>query len=288
MIITQTSSAYERALTAENEINVQYSDLIDIVLKPQLNVSKKESKYLIPFSHLFTDNTGTKVSYSDSQHAEFYQIIMLDIDGKAKIQDVSNKFNSANLQFVLYTSFSHTPHDHRFRVMIPLDFPMPMNKFNNPVRRETIKRIFPYTDSKSIKYMGFYAPIKTPDYLIAYNCNSNAQPFSFSLPGVQNIEKEEYNKYVKKQQKLKSLKPKIAKRSVLNNSTIQNYLGTPYLQKNGNGTSNQELFKSILISLTAGDNTTLNKIISKAKNEGWTGNQLQRKISDAQKIIGKT
>lgn len=65
---------------------------------------------------------------------------------------------------------------------------------------------------------------------------------------------------------------------------IEHYLNTPYRKMTGNGDSDSSLFNAILCCVKYKDNQTLDLVLDKARDEHWSEREIQRKISNAEKL----
>lgn len=61
--------------------------------------------------------------------------------------------------------------------------------------------------------------------------------------------------------------------------TITRYLETPFPQQTGNGHSSTWLYAALQATKKAGDMATQQKIIEKAKSEGWTDREIEHKLN---------
>lgn len=59
---------------------------------------------------------------------------------------------------------------------------------------------------------------------------------------------------------------------------VKRYLETPFPNQSGNGVSNVWLYAALQCTKKYGDNATQQKIIMKAKSEGWTDREIQHKL----------
>ena len=73
----------------------------------------------------------------------------------------------------------------------------------------------------------------------------------------------------------------------INYDVIKHYLNTPYLKMTGNGDSSISLFKAILCCIKYNDNDTLQAVLTKARNEHWSETELNHKIEDIKKKLGR-
>lgn len=73
----------------------------------------------------------------------------------------------------------------------------------------------------------------------------------------------------------------------INYTPVKHYLETPYLKMKGNGDSSSSLFKAILCCMKYGDKSSLDSILNKAHNEHWSDTEIEHKIEDARKKLGR-
>lgn len=280
----------------DNQIGIQgelsYDDLYGIIKNPlsrEIIKNKEDSIYLIPFSHNFN---GCSQSYSNSSNALYLELLIIDVDNGIKYDEVKNNLILNNLQFAMYTSFSHTPDHHKFRVLLPMTKKIKFKDFRTELFRETLKRVFPFIDVNTLQYIGYYYPVKTEHYQCYFNDNECCKPFSFENDCVQKLMVEEHEKLnespISKELK-KVNKPIISKfKSPQNkNGHINEYLSKPFLKKSGNGDSNRLLYNSMCLCILKKDDKSLTEIISKAKSEGWNDNEINQKIKSAELFISQ-
>lgn len=65
---------------------------------------------------------------------------------------------------------------------------------------------------------------------------------------------------------------------------VVKYLSTPYPMTRGNGDSDSSLYSAICACRCAGDDATLDAVLSKARSERWTEAELKRKVGDAERF----
>lgn len=63
-----------------------------------------------------------------------------------------------------------------------------------------------------------------------------------------------------------------------NHPKVKYYLNTSFLKETGNGDSDSSFFTALCVAHTAGDKQTIQKIIDKAKREGWSNTQINHKL----------
>jgi hypothetical protein len=64
-----------------------------------------------------------------------------------------------------------------------------------------------------------------------------------------------------------------------NHEKVRYYLQTSFPNSCGNGNSNTSLFTAMSICYKAGDKQTLEKVLDKARNEGWSDREIEQKFN---------
>lgn len=64
-----------------------------------------------------------------------------------------------------------------------------------------------------------------------------------------------------------------------NHEKVRYYLQTSFPNSCGNGNSNASLFTAMSICYKAGDKQTLEKVLEKARNEGWSDKEIEQKFN---------
>lgn len=102
--------------------------------------------------------------------------IVLDIDDTMSILDVAEKLDG--LEYVLYTTFRHTPEKHKFRVVIP--FSRPLLPEDVVYYKDSIVETFPGVDHASFTLsQGFYFHSGNTDPLAFRNTGQMIDPYAF-------------------------------------------------------------------------------------------------------------
>jgi hypothetical protein len=142
---THREDFYEEKKTAD----------IDVILSKPIDKSKPELP-LINFCVLSNDRSKrTQAIYTHMN------CIMLDYDKGYTIEDFSKRFK--DYFFWLYTTSSHEPELHKYRVIIPLETPIDYKEYRDYV--PALRKFFPNIDHSSFdKGRGFYMPGLTPHY----------------------------------------------------------------------------------------------------------------------------
>lgn len=313
MLMTLSNSRYNKIISSNYddfpdkaiEIDINYYDLENMINNP-VEVDKKENiSYFYPISHEFIEHE----SYADSNHANFLTMLTLDIDNKngdvkkekgkgyVSIEMMIRYLKKHNYQYALYTSFSHKPDHHKFRVILPLDRPLIFDRFISKPFKGALKRLMPWIDPNTLQHIGYYYPCLTEHYYKDFNYDENAKPFSFQKnQKFMKIFDNEMKKYKRDQMIFKMKREKYKKknnmrkeRSVFQTklgADVSQYLNTPFNNKSGNGgMSNYGLYKSIYACKLINDKDTLNQVIEKAYREGWKQKEIDQKMNSAERAI---
>ena len=152
MILTVIPNQYERCIIKDiNEQDFTHEDLIELISKPMISDTKNTSVYIIPFIMNYTDGK----SYTTKSNCELLSAIILDIDGGITIEDFKR---TIHFKYYLYTTFSHKPDHHKFRVIIPIEHPLTFKSYDTKFMRYWLNSMFPMNDPKTWNYRGYYAP----------------------------------------------------------------------------------------------------------------------------------
>jgi hypothetical protein len=104
--------------------------------------------------------------------------IVLDVDGSMTIPDVVVRLEG--LEYVLYTTFNHSPEDHRFRVVIPFSQPLAVEHIAG--REASIRETFPGVDGASFSAsQSFYFHSGVNDPLVYHNQGEIIDPYEFAV-----------------------------------------------------------------------------------------------------------
>jgi hypothetical protein len=97
-----------------------------------------------------------------------YSGIVLDVDKTMSMEDAVVAYDG--LEYVLYTTWSHTPEHHKFRIIIPFSRDIPKAELLG--RRDSIKQVFPDVDPASFSVSQSF-----------YFHSGNTNPFSIRVRG---------------------------------------------------------------------------------------------------------
>lgn len=129
--------------------------LVDMVKKP-LRVSSKDNA---PLFNL----TNRTSQYRCQTEVESYNGLLLDYDSGITIDEVHNSLK--DYRHIIYTSYSHKPDHHKFRVILPTDEPINKKLYHHKAWKHAIADRFDGVDSSSASPdRFFYVPCLTPHY----------------------------------------------------------------------------------------------------------------------------
>ncbi|MFA5300289.1 MAG: hypothetical protein WC389_19050 [Lutibacter sp.] len=271
MIIVKCKNKIER--NNFSPITADFNDLIELVKNP-VQSTKDASGLLLPYALIDND------AYPIKDNFKTYEAIFLDVENTVDIKYVENKLKG--IQHVLYTSYSHSPDNHRFRVILPVKEPLAFDEFDTQAVKQTLYQLFPYTDNHTFDARGFHEPVITPDY---YSCHCDGKLFDFYHSGFRKMVRDNAIKINTAKPiiiPIKTTKPKSAKpKSARNRIKVTQYMNAVFPNKNGNGNSNKWLFVAICCCIGCHDNQTLADVTRKARLEGWTEKEINYKIQCA-------
>lgn len=272
MIINILPNNYSK-LDLSNQYELSFNDLIDSIFNDPNYIhsdSKDSSSMLIPYNYDIVPKERFDTAIN-------VYLICLDIEHSKTISQVENSLKNSNLSFILYTTWSHSNNDHRFRVLLPLKNPIKFSTFYSEIMKNSLKRIFPFNDCNTVKACGFYLPSNnSPDYYYSYNI---ANDFAFEdFPKFKQIILEEKRKFENKPKDnfKETTLYKVVKSQRISQFATK-YLMTNYNKTKGNGDSNLSLFKALLASKN--NPLVTQDIINKAKREGWSDKEIQYKLN---------
>lgn len=103
--------------------------------------------------------------------------IILDVDEKMSIDDLIKKLPE-EMEYVLYTTFRHTPEHHKFRVVIPFSEPLIAEDIAG--RQESIMEYFPGVDNCSFtQSQSFYFHSGKTEPIAFRNKGTMIKPYDF-------------------------------------------------------------------------------------------------------------
>jgi hypothetical protein len=211
--------------------------------------------------------------------------IVLDVDEKKTIEETMTMLDG--LEYVLYTTFRHTPAWHKFRVIIPFSEPLLARDIDG--RKEAIMETFPDVDNASFTVsQSFYFHSGNVDPIVHHNEGTMINPYAF--------EYREPKVYVPSQQPAQTtaMEPEFAeayKKAVY--ASLKTCSGLHYA---GKGRSNKAAltlvsicksidmdyatFDNLCLSISAPDSQLQHAATRAAVWSGWQGNKIRRENRD--------
>ena len=209
--------------------------------------------------------------------------LALDVDDNMKITDFMTQF--ADYDYILYTSFNHTAEHHKFRVLLHycgLDYSL-LGANLDEIKSNwhfTLETMFPWADKNAMDMTrAFYLPAARPEYF--YHINETGKKFYLPMMKRPILKTEGYDGIIAKHYKNNTTIDAHKKKNV------EYYLSTSFNKINGNGNSNTSLYNAICTCLACHDDSTLEEVIRKARNEKWSESEIRTKIECARRFVGR-
>lgn len=295
MIFSMGANARDKECTKDNTENCSFDDLCELVKNPFQAESyldeygshdkcKLEQKCFIPWRMESYPSTFNK------NNVKSFDTLFLDYDG-------TESFKAAYERFKEYDNVMHTSYTHKadgktnkFRIIIPLDKSYPADTtFNNPLYVAWMKQfpLFMNADEKTFKVSIFFAPVVN-SITNEYKHWINKTGKRLSLDDLY----KDYSDFVRKDLNNVQLKKEryfdgqgLCVRSFKFNTpigerSVNDWLSINFKSRSGNQWSEIGLFQCFRLCKRYNDNETKVLIWTKAKNEGWTEQELTRKWND--------
>lgn len=183
MIVQRYKNRKGEVVHIESEHEIELADIEWLIQNPKIDdVSAypsrdacKANQYLLYWGErIDTDNSRI------AQNKGKMCAILLDYDDGYTIDTFNEKFNG-RFQYYIYTSFSHTPTHHKFRVIIPTTESYEMTAYLVKVlekcfpisikNKETKEVIVAGSDSTTFNKRGFYEPVKVSEHYTYFISN---------------------------------------------------------------------------------------------------------------------
>jgi hypothetical protein len=204
MIISTFKSIHKAYV--DLRLDLPWEEMVQVFLH-HYDVDKKEDVELynmVQFKETtdLTVELGRKYHYVDSIKQETYDEIsntvrrcknnvvaingiVLDIDEDYNIKDAIELLDG--VEYVLYTTFRHTPEKHKFRVVIPFSRPLLADDIAS--RQQSIIDTFPGVDNASFTVsQSFYFHSGKTDSISYHNTGEMIDPYRFEIQEVKKIE----------------------------------------------------------------------------------------------------
>ena len=258
------------------------------------NGQKNDLYVLYPYEMGFTENDCKAIPVNGEHYwgvekrietAKPLYLTMLVVDsdnGAIAFDAFVEYYKKNNITFAAYTSYNNQPRHERYRLMFPLEVPMPFEEYHMEYTRKALKNAFSKAACEAtFNYLGFYFPCKTPHYKFAYNegnmLDLYKEPFASHFIKAKNDLALNKVKYEELTDRMKN------SGKTMKSPAVDKYLITPYNKMKGNGTSNSDLYKALFYCIRNGDTEKLNQVTGKAVREGWKQSELEQKINSIKK-----
>lgn len=210
------------------------------------------------------------------------KFFMVDYDNGYTIEQFEKDYK--DYFYLLYTSFSHTKELNKFRVIMFGNYDKPLN---DRQQKTILSHAFRNADQTTLQpNRFFYLPAhkENGEYVFKQHfgkqfplwCNDMRKFLDKQLADEARVakrDKEYYNFHEKKNV------------DCSNGKAVKEYLNTPYPHKTGNGNSDKNFYRAVYGCIKNHDNKTLELVIEKARNEGWSEKEIEYKQISAQKAI---
>ena len=244
-------------------------------VKSPIEFERKDDVPMMCMAEFCNDSLGRAYhNFKDIDH----EWLALDIDDNITISDFMTQF--ADYDYILYTSFNHTADHHKFRVLLHycgLDYSL-LGANLDEIKSNwhfTLETMFPWADKNAMDMTrAFYLPAARPEYF--YHINETGKKFYLPMmrrPIIKNISTipTQHNKTIDARHK----------------KNVEYYLSTSFCKMSGNGNSNTSLYNAICTCLACHDDSTLEEVLRKARNEHWSESEIQYKVKCARRFVGR-
>lgn len=264
----------------EQAIGTVDIDELKEYVKSPTEFERKDDVPMMCMAEFIFPNLGRCYSNFKSLDCEW---LALDFDDNITINDFMNFFKEYD--YILYTSFNHTAAHHKFRVLLHyegLNFPALGNTFDEQKSNWhfTLEQMFPHADKNAMDMTrAFYLPAARPEYF--YHINETGKKFYLPMMRRPILKTEGYDGIIAKHYKNNTTIDARRKKNV------EYYLSTSFNKINGNGNSNTSLYNAICTCLACHDDSTLEEVLRKARNEKWSESEIRTKLECARRFVGR-
>lgn len=227
----------------------------------------------------FSDNTGTRATATDKTCA-----IILDYDdGKITFDDWIKTHKG--FKYFIYTTASNSKLKSKFRVVIPLRNWYRFEDIAIVVKDKFIDGLDKCSTSSMRR---FYWPSKyDADKNITRRYLNDSTAAFDDLNDINGI--VEFYQFMEQDAKTSFKQAFYSSCDCSTFQHIKTYLNTTYTKIKGNGGASMNgLFSSICSCIKYNDESTLQKVIDKAKSEHWSDKEIEHTIKSAHKYIDKS
>ena len=244
-------------------------------IKEPIVVSDKEDNEMWTFGECFDQSNGHKKDNIKSKSKFF----MIDYDNGYSIKEFEKEYDE--YFYMLYTSFSHTKENNKFRVIMYGNYDKPLD---NDLQNIILSECFRNADKTTLQpNRMFYMPAHKPNADYYFKLHMGKQ-FPLMNPVIRYINTKILADRAKEaQQKIEWNRFNSSKDHnglCRDYGAVKHYLNTSYPNIKGNGDSDVSLFNALRICMKYDDKETLNDVIYKAKLEHWTTSQIEHKMDD--------
>lgn len=279
MIVQIIKDRYQTEVNQNyNEQDLTFEDLIEIVKSPSVSDTKNNTGCLVPFDmHYSEDNIELVQS-----NAYSYTMLIFDSDIGYTIEEFIEQFKE--YQFVLFTTFSHTEDQHRFKAFFPLKQPLKIDTLRTKFFKSWMQKKYPFNDEGVLKFFKCYLPNCKSLDTYRYHINEGRQ-YHFDdfkdeiLKSKEKHRKIDMIKDARRKSKEAEFAGRNTKTSVRNNQKVRAYLDSP-ISPTGYG---QMAFTAIAVCCTANDTDTLERVKDKMSMDSFTQDEIYRMINNARR-----
>ena len=255
-------------------------DALKEYVKSPTEFERKDDVPMLCMAEFWNDELGRAYyNFKDIDH----EWLALDVDDNMKISDFMTQF--ADYDYILYTSFNHTAAHNKFRVLLHycgLDYSH-LGANLDEIKSNwhfTLESMFPWADKNAMDMTrAFYLPSARPEYF--YHINETGKKFYLPMMKRPILKTDGYDGIIAKHYKNNTTIDARRKKNV------EYYLSTSFNKINGNGNSNTSLYNAICTCLACHDDSTLEEVIRKARNEKWSESEIRTKIECARRFVGR-
>lgn len=222
-------------------------------------------------------NFCSQMTSSPTKDAKTCAIVLDFDDGDATFDGFIDQYK--NFKYFIYTTASHTKAKEKFRVVIPLS-----KWYSYEAVAVYVKSKFNHIDqSTTDRGRRFFWPSKydadrniSRRYLNTSDAALDMLEDIESIAGLHDFLDASGDNFTRKSNNHADCSKF---------ESVIKYLTTPYPNIRGNGTSASEFFSAVCSCLKFDDNTTLEKVVDKARREHWSDREINHVIKNSYKYI---
>lgn len=261
------------------EVNCTFEQFCNRVKSPKRYGEKKACPlgafYTLVDEPILTD---AKMVRGISENMDTLDMLFIEFDDGRTYESFIKEFGS--FQFALYTSWSHTEDNHRFRVLMPLETPLKNAYLESKHLRNWLAMQFRGCDTSAFhRFHMQIVPVLRPGY--KYHINESEQKFVIPREVIDQTWLDHLTDKRREAEELKQMELRGEHYSVENSPSVVHYLTTSYTKMSGNGDSSISLYRALYACIRANDEETKERVLSKARMENWSERELTDKIRSA-------